>query len=96
MLRKLYGLVGGTLDPDNLDSLVNHEILLGGHLYMNFFREKLDEALQAVRSRIIREVVRGQEIIRTRDFDFIVKALETQTTIGKKLEYLLATGNLKS
>ena len=96
MLQKLYGLVGGTLEPDNLDSLVNHEILLSGHLYMMFFREKLEEVLQTVKSRIIREVIRGKEIIRTRDFDFIIRAIETQTSVGKKIEYLLATGNLKS
>lgn len=96
MLQKLYALVNGTLEPDNLDSLVNHEILLSGHLYMSFFREKLEEVLQGVKGRMIREIIRGKEIIRTRDFDFVVRAIETQTSIGHKIQYLLATGNLKS
>lgn len=96
MLQKLYSLVNGSIEADNLDSMANHEVLLSGHLYMMFFREKVEEVLQGVKGRIIREITRGKEIIRTKDFDYTVRAIETQVTIGKKIEYLLSTGNLKS
>ena len=33
MIRKLYSLVFGKINPDNLDSLCNQEVLLPGHLY---------------------------------------------------------------
>lgn len=45
MIQKLYALVNGSIEPDNLDALISHEILLSGHLYMMFFREKVDEVL---------------------------------------------------
>jgi DNA-directed RNA polymerase I subunit RPA2 len=77
MLQKLYSLVNGTIEPDNLDSTANHEILLSGHFYMMFFREKVDEILQGVKGRIIREITKGKEIIRTKDFDYTVRAIET-------------------
>lgn len=96
MIQKLYALVNGSIEPDNLDALISHEILLSGHLYMMFFREKVDEVLQGVKGKIIKEILRGKEIVRTKDFDYTVRAIETQTSIGKKIEYLLSTGNLKS
>ena len=45
MIQKLYKLVAGELEPDNLDSLCNLDVLLSGHLYGMFFREKLEEIL---------------------------------------------------
>ena len=41
MVDKLYALVDGIIEPDNLDSLSNQEILLPGHLYQMIIREKL-------------------------------------------------------
>lgn len=48
MLRKLYALVGGSCLPDNADSLQNHELLLPGHFFTAFVKEKLEETLRAV------------------------------------------------
>lgn len=45
MIEKLYALVSGEILPDNLDSLQNHEVLLPGHLYLMFLKEKLEESL---------------------------------------------------
>jgi DNA-directed RNA polymerase I subunit RPA2 len=41
MARKLYGFVAGDVVEDNADSLMNQEILLPGHLYTMFIKEKL-------------------------------------------------------
>lgn len=45
MIEKLYALVNDEINPDNLDSLVNQEVLLTGHFYLMFLREKLEELL---------------------------------------------------
>ena len=34
MIEKLYAAVSNECQLDNLDSNANHEIMLGGHLYM--------------------------------------------------------------
>lgn len=36
MIQKLYALVSGDCCADNPDSPQHQEILLGGHLYMNY------------------------------------------------------------
>ena len=43
MIHKLYQLSAKEINPDNLDSLINQEVLLSGHLYINILREKLEE-----------------------------------------------------
>lgn len=96
MIQKLYDLVSGKVEPDNLDSLVNHDILLPGHFYMMFFREKIEEMYQGIKDRIIKDVVKGKDLIKIREMNHLERTIDSLTTIGKKLEYLLATGNLKS
>jgi len=61
MIQKLYKLVAGELEPDNLDSLCNLDVLLSGHLYGMFFREKLEEILQGISERIIKHVQKGKD-----------------------------------
>jgi DNA-directed RNA polymerase I subunit RPA2 len=48
ILRKLYAFVAGDVVEDNSDSLMNQEMLLPGHLYLMFIKEKLQ-----VRARLI-------------------------------------------
>jgi DNA-directed RNA polymerase I subunit RPA2 len=45
MIAKLYALVMDEINPDNLDSLMNQEVLLTGHLYTMILKEKLEELL---------------------------------------------------
>jgi DNA-directed RNA polymerase I subunit RPA2 len=96
MIQKLYKIVSGELEPDNLDSLCNQDILLSGHLYMMFFRERLEELLQGIKGKIYKNISVGKDLMKLRDISFIEKAIEGQAGLGKKIEYLLATGNLKS
>jgi DNA-directed RNA polymerase I subunit RPA2 len=41
MIEKLYAVVAGECELDNLDSPSNHEVLLTGHLYVSLLAEKL-------------------------------------------------------
>jgi DNA-directed RNA polymerase I subunit RPA2 len=48
----LYALVDGEISPENLDSCNVHEVLLPGHLYLMILKEKLEDCLNYVRSKI--------------------------------------------
>ena len=96
MIQKLYNLVSGRIDPDNLDALVNHDILLPGHLYMMFFREKLEEVFQGIRARFYKDISKGKDLFKIREINYLEKIIESISSIGNKIEYLIATGNLKS
>ena len=45
MIRKLFALVSGDCMADNPDSPMNHDVLLSGHLYLLFVKDKLDSML---------------------------------------------------
>lgn len=54
-IEKLYALFIDEINPDNLDSLVNQEVLLTGHLYTAYLREKLEDLLIGVREKILKD-----------------------------------------
>lgn len=96
MARKLYALVEGSCSQDNPDALQHQEILLGGFLYSQILKERLEEYLENVCSEVRRQVSMGQMV------DFTNKDHRTRVfsrcneNIGNMLEYFLATGNLSS
>lgn len=56
MIEKLYAVVAGECELDNLDSPSNQEVLLSGHLYGSLMSEKLQDLLIGARSRLIRDL----------------------------------------
>jgi len=60
MLRKLYALVSKECCVDNPDSPQNQEVLLPGSLYGMIIKERLEEALNQIRSQITMDVQKGQ------------------------------------
>jgi len=58
MIEKLLALVAGKCKPENLDSLMAQEVLLTGHLYMMLLKEKLEETLQIIRLRVLKDANR--------------------------------------
>jgi DNA-directed RNA polymerase I subunit RPA2 len=97
MVEKLYALVAEKIQPDNLDSLINQEVLLSGHIYLMMLRERLEETLEGVKIKIVKECQMGSvELKKMRDINYIKRAIDSQTSIGSKLEYFLSTGNIRS
>ena len=76
MIEKLYALVIDEINPDNLDSLVNQEVLLTGHLYMAILREKLEELLLGIREKMIKDAQKGQDIYKLKDLNYIKRAVD--------------------
>lgn len=56
MIEKLYSVVAGECELDNLDSPAHHEVLLGGHLYASLLSEKLYDLLIGAKAKIIRDL----------------------------------------
>lgn len=96
LIEKLYLLAFGDIKPDNMDSPLNHEILLSGHLYVMVLKEKLEEVLQTLKLKMSKILQRHQDTKKIRDINFIKKQFDGLVPIGKKMEYFLATGNLIS
>lgn len=105
LARKLYAVVGGQASPDNSDSPMNHEVLTAGQLFSIYLKEKMDDYLSAVRMSLLMEVRRngGGGSGANVNFDdassfrkTFTKAMSAGGDVGKKMEYLLATGNIAS
>lgn len=101
MIRKLYALVAGDCAVDNPDAVQNQEILLGGFLYGQILKERLDELLSVGLRASLRDYLRrkpahnftSQEF--GKDFPAAIFRRVTEN-IGQLLEYFLSTGNLQS
>lgn len=97
MIEKLYAVVAGECECDSLDSVANQEVLLGGHLYAQLLSEKLYDLLVGARAKAMKD-------LKNVNFDsgqfrspmYLKKLFDMQTSVGKKLEQFLATGNLVS
>ena len=103
MIRKLFSLVAGDITPDNPDSPQHQEILLGGFLYLQILKEKVDDYLSGIRA-VIQSDLRAEanKLPRSKPVDFHDKRLFAQVMqkfhfdLGTKMTYFLATGNLQS
>lgn len=96
MVGKLFALVDERCCPDNPDAATSHEVLLPGHLLMRFLREKLGDCLEAVVEQVRRDTLRAPETVNLQEESYVKKLAERMPDVGKKMEYMLNTGNLVS
>ncbi|KAF2968065.1 hypothetical protein GQX73_g5481 [Xylaria multiplex] len=101
MIRKLYALVAGDCAVDNPDAVQNQEILLGGFLYGQIIKERLDELISSGLRLGLREYFRKapSRTFTSDEFrrDFPIKIFQkTNEQVGTALEYFMSTGNLAS
>ena len=96
-MDKLYSFVSGECEADNLDAVSNQEVMLGGHLYGSLLAEKLYDTLIGAKSKMIKDLKNPKfDITTIRNPNYLKKLIDSQTTIGKRIEHFLATGNLIS
>ena len=71
--------------------------MLGGHLYANLLSEKLYDLLIGAKAKVIKDLRNPKfDINQLRSPQYLKKLIDSQTSIGKKLEHFLATGNMIS
>lgn len=97
MVRKLYALVAGDCCADNPDSPQHQEILMPGFLYGMIIKEQLDQVLVTMRTEIQKDLARDAPECDLGNARYITKVLQrVRPDVGAKLQYFLATGNLRS
>jgi DNA-directed RNA polymerase I subunit RPA2 len=101
MVRKLYALVAGECAADNPDAVQHQEILLGGFLYGQIIKERLDEFLSVSVRASLRDFLRRRPTAVFTSEDFrkeFPNAIfrKANENLGQSLEYFLSTGNLVS
>merc|ERR550519_3070496 len=95
MIKKLFSLVQDKCVVEGVDSLMMHEIIVGGHLYLQLLKEKLGDFLTILKSVILRAArLKGPAFSLTPG---AMSRFATKTgTLEKPLENFLGTGNLPS
>ena len=95
MIDKLYSFVAGECEPDNLDAVCNQEVMLGGHLYGQLISEKMYDLLIGARAKLVKDLKNPKfDQTAIRNPNYLKKCMDSQTSLGHKLEHFLATGNL--
>ncbi|KAL0210350.1 hypothetical protein RCL1_004786 [Eukaryota sp. TZLM3-RCL] len=97
MLRRLYSLTNGTISPDNPDSAMHQEILLPGHLATMYLKEQLQTYLIAMKKQMevsIHQKPDTFSLFDSNQFKLLVNKVPSD--VGRKWEYVLSTGNLRS
>ena len=82
--------------PEGVDCLMMHEIVLGGHLYLQLLKEKLENWLQTLKGSILKRA----KTLGGSKFDLTPTTMTSclQGTLGleRVFENFLGTGNLPS
>ena len=88
----------GACQGDNPDSLLHQEVLLPGHLIQQFMKERIVDLQTRLKEILLKEVT-DKVGNRFDDATFVERCFakaSSAVNIGKRMEYLLATGNLVS
>eukprot|EP00727_Mastigamoeba_balamuthi_P005578 m51a1_g164 putative dna-directed rna polymerase i subunit (1144) ;mRNA; f:530198-534292 len=90
-MQKLFALVNGDIEEDNVDSPMTQALLLPGHLYLAVFKDRLQEWLFGVRAAIVKDMALGKPYDLTKESYWKTKA-EHVPPVGRRMEMFLATG----
>merc|ERR550519_1241047 len=95
MIKKLFALVQDKCVVEGVDSLMMHEIILGGHLYLQLLKEKLDDVCRILKQVILKK---AQTVGPTFELTPVVMSNCSSKTgsLEKPFENFLGTGNLPS
>lgn len=95
MIKKLFALVQDKCVVEGVDSLMMHEIIVGGHLYLQLMKEKLHDFMTILKTVILKK---AQTVGSTFDLTpTMMNACATKTgTLERPFENFISTGNLPS
>merc|ERR1719153_930938 len=95
MIKKLFALVQDKCVVEGVDSLMMHEIIVGGHLYLQLMKEKLHDFMGILKTVILKK---AQTVGSTFDLTpTMMNACATKTgTLERPFENFISTGNLPS
>ena len=78
MIEKLYAVVAGECEFDNLDAACNHEVLLSGHIYVSLLGEKLHDLLEGAKAKIRKDMKRPNfDYLSMRNPNYLKKLIDS-------------------
>ncbi|XP_064102895.1 LOW QUALITY PROTEIN: DNA-directed RNA polymerase I subunit RPA2-like [Macrobrachium nipponense] len=95
MARKLYAFVADEAKVENADKLSMQQVTIGGYTLLQFTKELLTDYLVNVKFRMIKMRKKNGDTWKLSDKDFRDMVIK-EKKVGPALQYLLATGNLRS
>eukprot|EP00094_Tigriopus_californicus_P000620 TCALIF_00602-PA protein Name:"Similar to POLR1B DNA-directed RNA polymerase I subunit RPA2 (Pongo abelii)" AED:0.03 eAED:0.03 QI:23/0.66/0.75/1/0.66/1/4/44/1177 len=95
MVKKLFALVQDKCVVEGVDSVMMHEIVVGGHLYLQLIKEKLEMWMTSLKANILKRTrgARGNPEVNP---EAIQLCANRTITLEKMFENFLGTGNLPS
>jgi DNA-directed RNA polymerase I subunit RPA2 len=99
MIRKLFSFAQGRCDADNADALMNHELLLPGHLINMSLKEKVEDCMILMKGNILKDfrMNRDKCLRELHTIAYFQKMADRfGGNIGGKIGTFLSTGNLIS
>jgi DNA-directed RNA polymerase beta subunit len=85
MIRKVYQLSEGSIVPENADALNSQELLLPGHLYTMFLKERLQDFIAQVKAEIQREMRFDAAKVQLNSEAYWRKTIDKFADVGKKV-----------
>jgi DNA-directed RNA polymerase I subunit RPA2 len=95
MIQKLFQLVQNKAKMEGVDCVMMQELLLGGHLYQQYVKEKLDLLLSSIRINIDKKIA-NNGLSNGLNFEEMQQIVKYCSTLERNLESFLATGNIIS
>ena len=93
MVKKLFLLVQDKCVVEGVDSLMMQELVLGGHLYLQLLKEKLENWLLTLKSSILKRARLQSTKFELSPQTFLT-CLQSTLNLEKMFENFLGTGNL--
>ncbi|XP_045539840.1 DNA-directed RNA polymerase I subunit RPA2 [Papilio machaon] len=94
MIQKLYDVVQNKCKVEGADSVMVQELQVGGHLYLQVLKERLQMLLYVIKANILKRVKSPKKFVwSTNEIQNIVKMAGT---LEQRMETFLATGNAPS
>lgn len=87
MIRKVYQLSEGSIVPENADALNSQELLLPGHLYTMFLKERLQDFIAQVKAEIQREMRFDAAKVQLNSEAYWRKTIDKFADVGKKVSF---------
>ncbi|XP_071441340.1 DNA-directed RNA polymerase I subunit RPA2 [Hetaerina americana] len=93
MMRKLFSYVQEECGPDGTDSVAMQEVLLGGHLYLQILKEKMQNLLGVIRMMILKQINPSNSRV-TLTLADVQRAAKRSGTLEAAMESFISTGNV--
>lgn len=94
MARKLYAYIAGECKTESVDTVSMQEVTLGGHTYLQYFKEKLMDTLVSIKIQLIVKARKEGDDWIVEDND--MKKFGRVKAFGSNFQTLIATGTLNS